>query len=68
MANDEKGKEALKCYRWNYAHIDRGNRLGVVAQKRLPGLRRGFASSHHVFRHRRLSDFETQHQQLAVDP
>ena len=40
MANDEKGKEAFKCYRWNYAHIDRGNRLGVVAQKRLPGLRR----------------------------
>jgi hypothetical protein len=40
----------------------------VISQKSLPGLRWRVANSHHVFRDRRLGDFEPEHQQFAMDP
>jgi hypothetical protein len=38
MAKDHKGKQPIKGHRWDHAHIDRGNRIGVIAQKCLPAL------------------------------
>src|SRR5262249_32703389 len=43
------------------------DRLCVVAEECLPGLRRR-PTPHHVFRDRRLGDLKAEHQQLAVDP
>ena len=39
-----------------------------ITEKCLPGLRRRIPTPHHVFRDRRLRDFEPEHQQLTVNP
>src|SRR6266508_204971 len=65
--NQERKQEIEGQRRYN-AHIDGGNRLSVILQKRLPGLRRRVPASQHVFRDRRLGDFEPEHQQLTMDP
>ncbi len=68
VANDQEGKQPLKCHRRNDAQVDRSNRMGVIVQKRLPALGRRSSAARHVFRNRRLGDLKTQHQQFAVDP
>ena len=40
MAQDQKRKQEIKGQRRNDAHIDGGDRLSVISQKCLPGLRR----------------------------
>ena len=47
---------------------DGGNRLSVISQKRLPGLRRRLRRSRHIFRDRRLGHLKAKHQRLAMDP
>ena len=46
----------------------RGDRLSVILQKCLPGLRRRVRTSRHIFRDRRLGNLEAKHQKLAMDP
>jgi hypothetical protein len=48
--------------------IDGGNRLSVISEKRLPGLRRRLRKSRHVLRNRQLGHLKAQHQQIAMDP
>src|SRR5262249_29495467 len=40
MAQNQKSKHSLEAQRRYHAHIDRGNRLSVIAKKCLPALRR----------------------------
>ena len=68
MAQDQKRKQEIKGQRRNDAHINCGDRLSVISKKCLPALRRRFRRPHHVFRDRRLGDFEPEHQKLAMDP
>ena len=68
MAQDQKRKQEVKGQRRHNAHIDGGNRLSVILQKRFPGLRRRLRRSHQVFRDSRLGNFEPEHQKLAMDP
>jgi hypothetical protein len=65
---NQEGKQEIKGQRRHNAHIDAGNGLSVISKKRLPGLRRRLWSSRHVFRNRRLGDFEPEHQKLTMDP
>jgi hypothetical protein len=66
MAQDQKRKQDIKGQRRNDAHIDGGDRLSVISNKCLPGLRRRLRRSHQVFRDRRLGDFEPERQKLAT--
>jgi hypothetical protein len=68
MAQDQKRKQKIKGQCRYNAHIDSGNGLSVISKKRLPGLRRRLRRSRHVFRNRRLGDFEPEHQKLTMDP
>jgi len=66
-AQNQKHKQEFKAQWRNNAHIDSGNRLCVILQKGLPGLRRRFPTSHHVFGDCRLGNFEPEHQELAMN-
>src|SRR5450759_2278252 len=68
MAQNQERKQEIKGQRWYNVHIDGGNRLSMISQKRLPGLRQRLRSSRHIFRDRRLGHLKTKHQKLAVDP
>ena len=62
MPENQEGKKKFKIHRWHNAHVDGGNCLTVITEKCLRGLRWRIATPYHVFRDRRLSDFEPQHQ------
>jgi hypothetical protein len=49
MAQDQDGKQAIESQRRHNTHVDRSNRIGVIAQKCLPGLRRRLSTSREVF-------------------
>ena len=68
VPNDEEGEQSIKGHRRDHTQIDSRNGLGVIAKKGPPALRRRPATARHVFRDRRLSHLEAQHQQLAVNP
>src|SRR5664280_1790678 len=68
MAQNQKGKQALKCDCWNHANVDGGDRPSVITQKCLPGLRGRRSTPHHVLEDSRLSDLKAKHQELAMDP
>src|SRR5262249_13190966 len=50
------------------AQINCGDCFSVISKKCPPALRRWLRRSNHVFRDRRLSNFESEHQKLAMDP
>jgi hypothetical protein len=64
---NQERKQEIKGQRRHNAHIDGDDRLSVISQKTLPGLRRRLRRPCHLFRDRRLSDFEPQHHKLAMD-
>ena len=58
VTDDYECKQAFECHRVDYAQIDCCDRIGMVAQKRSPGLRRRPAMADHIFGDRRLGDLE----------
>jgi len=58
MAHNEEREQEIKGQRRYNAHIDSRNRLSVILQKRLPGLRWWSGTPFYLFRDRRLGDFE----------
>src|SRR4029077_3017543 len=52
---NQECKQEIKGQRRHNAHIDGGNRLSVILQKSLPGLRRWLRRSRHIFRDRDLN-------------
>src|SRR5215813_2486925 len=67
MTKDQKRKQKIKGQRWNDAQINCGDCFSVISKKCPPALRRWLRRSNHVFRDRRLSNFESEHQKLAMD-
>jgi hypothetical protein len=68
VTQNQERKQEIKGQCRHNAHIDGGDGLSLVSHKCLPGLRRRVPASRHIFRDRRLGDFEAEHQQLAMDP
>ena len=68
MAKDQKRKQKIKGQRRNDTQINCGDCFSVISKKCRPALRRWLRRSNHVFRDRRLSNFESEHQKLAMDP
>ena len=68
MTQNQECKQEIKGQRRHNAHIDGGNRLSVILQKSLPGLRRRLRRSRHIFRDRRLGHLKAKHQKFAMDP
>lgn len=66
--DNDQGKEHAQIDRRNYKKIERGNTLGVIAEKGLPTLRRRPASFGHVLGHRGLPHFKAKLQKFAVNP
>jgi hypothetical protein len=67
VTNDQECEQPIERYRRDHAQIKRGNRLGVIAQKRLSTLRWWLSATDHLFRDGGLSHLKAQHQQLTVD-
>jgi esterase/lipase superfamily enzyme len=65
--DDNNCKQALECRRVNHAQIDRRDRVGVMAQKRSPALRRRPAMADHVLGNSRFGDLEPKLEQFAVN-
>ena len=64
MNTNKRSKASVQ----NNTQINSGYRVCIISQKCLPILRRWLTASTHVFRDRRLSDLEPEHQKLTVDP
>src|SRR5262245_28464181 len=67
VAQHQKREQSLEGQGRHHKQINGRDRLRVVAEECLPGLRRR-PTPHHVFRYGRLGDLKAEHQQLAVDP
>ena len=71
MPQDEKAKEQPERDSEDSAHheeVHRGDPIGMIAQEGLPALRRRSPLPHHVFRHARLPDIDTELEELSVNP
>src|SRR5262249_33818432 len=66
VAQHQKREQSLKSQGRNHKQINGRDRLRVVAEECLPGLRRR-PTPHHVFRYGRLGDLKPEHQQLAMN-
>lgn len=51
----------------NDKEVDVNENIGVIPEKRTPGLRRRFSPTRHVARHCGFSDLEAEHEQLTVN-
>ncbi len=68
MAENHKRKQSLKGQGRDDAEIDRGDAIGLVAQKCLSALGGRRSTSDHVLRDRRLGQFEPEFAKFAMDP
>jgi hypothetical protein len=67
VVQDNKAKQHPERNHQNDEKIDGGNRLGVIAQERPPGLRRRTPGPRHIFRHCCLGDIDPEFEQLTVN-
>src|SRR5258706_1806075 len=65
--DDDQAVEQIKANGWNNEQVHGGDVRRVVTQKGAPSLGRRSTSLDHVFRDARLSDLETELEQLAMD-
>jgi hypothetical protein len=63
----EEYVQNAKCGCGHDKEVDGNEVLGVVLEKRTPGLRRRLSPKRHAARHCGFSDLEAEHKQLAVD-
>src|SRR6266446_1511905 len=68
VPHDQQSIEQAKRDCRHDEHIHRSDPVSVIAQERLPTLRRGFSSFEHIFGHARLSDIDAELEQLSMDP
>src|SRR6202140_405141 len=68
VPHDQKSIEQAKRDRWNDEHIHRSDPISMIAQERLPTLRRWFSSFDHIFGRARLPEIDSELEQLSVDP
>src|SRR6266436_199753 len=68
VPHDQQSIEPAKRDCRHDEHIHRSDPVSMIAQERLPTLRRGFSSFEHIFGHARLSDIDAELEQLSMDP
>jgi hypothetical protein len=66
--DDDEDIEQIEANGWNNEQVHGGDVRCVVAQERAPSLGRRSTSLDHVLRDARLSDRETELEQLAMKP
>src|ERR1019366_3888147 len=64
---DDKTIKHPERDRWKDKKVDRRKAVGMVAQKRAPALRRWQPAAAHIPSNRRLSDFEAELEQFAMN-
>lgn len=67
MAQDDEAEQQSEGRRGDQEEIDRGDAIGVVSRKGLPGLVGRSPAFDHVLGHRRLHHIDTDLQELAMD-
>src|SRR6202158_331642 len=68
VPHDQQSIEQAKRDCRHDEHIHRSDPVRVIAQKRLPTLRRWFLSFDHIFGNARLPDFDADLEQFSMDP
>jgi len=68
MLQNQQPIQELKRDCWDHKQVHRGNPVSVVAQKRLPTLRRRSPILRHILGYASLADSDAQLEQLAMDP
>src|SRR6201996_2200696 len=66
VAHNDKTIQNLECDRWQDKEVDRRDAVDVIAEKRLPALRRWPRVAAHVPSDRRLGDLEAELEQLTM--
>jgi hypothetical protein len=67
MAEDDQAIEKPKGRGYNNEHVDGGQAVHVIAQKRAPGRGGDLGPLQHAFFDRGLADFDTELEQFAMD-
>jgi hypothetical protein len=67
MGQHQKHVEYLEADRRHREEVDRNQLLRVILQECAPGLRRGFATAHHIFADTALSELDAEFEKFAVD-
>src|SRR6202171_77602 len=67
MPHNQQSIEQTKRDGRHDEHIHRSDPISMIAQERLPTLRRWFSSLDHIFGNARLSDTDAELEQLSVD-
>src|SRR6266481_2363187 len=68
MLQDDEHEQEPERRGWHDEEINRCQTAQMVSQECAPSLRRRHGMAHHVLRHSRLTDLDTQLEQLAMDP
>jgi hypothetical protein len=68
MGQHQKHVKDLEADSGHREEVDGDQLLGMILEKRAPGLRRRFAVAHHVFADAALTDVDAELKQLTVDP
>jgi hypothetical protein len=68
VLHDQQSVEQAERDSRHDEHIHRSDPIRMIAQERLPALRRRFSSLDHIFGNARLSDINIELEQLSVDP
>lgn len=67
MVENDEDEQELECNCWDDEEVCRNRLLGVVVEKRPPGLRRKIAVPHNVFGDCCLRNFDSDLPQLSVN-
>src|SRR5712664_4022502 len=68
VPHDQQSIEPAKRDGRHDEHIHRSDPVSVIAEERLPTLRRRVSSPDHVFGHARLSDIDAELEEFSMDP
>src|SRR5512147_2416159 len=68
VPHDQQSIEQPEGNGRNDKQIHRGNAIGMIAQERLPALRRWSSPAHHILGNAGLPDINPEPEQFAVDP
>jgi hypothetical protein len=67
VPHDQQAVEQPERDGRNHKQVHRRDPIGVVAQERLPALRRRTSSAHHILGNASLPDIDPESEQFAVD-
>src|ERR1700692_790624 len=68
MPHDQQAIQQTKRNRWDDEQIHRRDAVGMIIEKCFPTLGRRPCTPNHILGHAGLPDFDTELEQLAMDP